>query len=283
METYITTSDNVRLFCRVTGEGTPLLLIHGAMVDADFYLEIQQVLSKRMKVITYDRRGYTRSGYSADGFPLNGAEYSFLLERQAEDAAEVLRAFAYTDEDPVPAYVLGCSAGALTALKLIEKYPELVRHIYIHETPLVIFKECMNPKEAQWLKDVYDTVLAGSVRQAIYKFIFGAAQAQHDPRAKALPMEVVDHQMQNGNIYLKEEFPEGYLMEEDFFDYRALPADRITGLAGDSSPDGYCVKATKALMEKLGGRMFYIPGKHNAARELPNEFAAALYGFIELT
>ena len=49
--------ENVSLYYEVHGEGDPLILIHGVIVDADLYRETAKLLSKYYKVILYDRRG----------------------------------------------------------------------------------------------------------------------------------------------------------------------------------------------------------------------------------
>ena len=54
-------TEDVNLYYEVKGEGEPLLLVHGVVVDAGLYDEAAKLLAKQYKVITYDRRGSSRS------------------------------------------------------------------------------------------------------------------------------------------------------------------------------------------------------------------------------
>ena len=269
METNIVTGDGVRLFCRVKGEGEPIVMIHGAMVDADFYDGMQEILSARMKVVSYDRRGYSRSEKASD----------YSIERQARDAAEIIDSLCGGR-----AYVLGCSAGSLIAMKLAELYPEMVRHLYIHEAPAVYYDEILKEDEKIWLTDIYETAVSGKISRAVIKFILGLPGAPGpDPRAKSYTTEAADRQMRNGDIYMTYEYTEAFRLEPDYFDFERLKKTcQITGLAGDSSGDTYCVRATRLVMDKLGGKMYYVPGRHNGARDLPGEFASLLLGLTAL-
>ena len=274
-EQYIVMDDGTELFVRTAGEGVPLLLIHGAMVDADFYLDMQEILAAGMQVITYDRRGYSRSRASAEGS-------GYGLVRQAEDAAQVLRALA-----DGPAYVLGCSAGALIALKLMEIEPSLIRHMYMHEPAALFCQDVLRQEERDWLDGIHDTAQQGDMkgfRRAVLQFMMGAKGAPGpDDRAKPLPAEVLDRQMKNGIVYVRDEYPEAYRLTEGFYDMEALRAEgRITCLAGDSGRDGYCARAAVKMAERLGAKLYYVPGRHNGAHDLPAEFAASLTGMMEL-
>lgn len=72
------------LFCRREGSGPLLLLIHGVACDSEFFREASAILSKKFTVISYDRRGYSRS-IPADG------ETDFSVWAHADDAAEIIR------------------------------------------------------------------------------------------------------------------------------------------------------------------------------------------------
>ena len=108
------------LYCRVAGEGIPILLIHGGAGSADSWFESFDRLSKRHRVIAYDRRGQNRSG----GTP------SADWHQEAEDAAALLRELG-----AAPATVVGWSAGGVPALDLAVNHPDLVRSLALIEPP----------------------------------------------------------------------------------------------------------------------------------------------------
>lgn len=73
------------LFCRREGSGPLLLLIHGVACDSEFFRQASAILSEKFAVISYDRRGYSRS------IPAEG-ETDFSVWAHADDAAEIIRA-----------------------------------------------------------------------------------------------------------------------------------------------------------------------------------------------
>lgn len=92
--------EDVNLFYEVCGEGAALLLIHGVIVDAGLYEQTAEYLSRHYKVITYDRRGNSRS--------ICKAKPEFYLEKQIEDIIDLLNIL---EIDKVS--IVGTSAGAV--------------------------------------------------------------------------------------------------------------------------------------------------------------------------
>ena len=84
MECQVKTAHGT-LFCRREGSGPLLLLIHGVACDSEFFRQASAILSEKFTVISYDRRGYSRS------VPTEG-ETDFSVWAHADDAAEIIRA-----------------------------------------------------------------------------------------------------------------------------------------------------------------------------------------------
>ncbi|WP_436764542.1 alpha/beta fold hydrolase, partial [Streptosporangium sp. V21-05] len=103
------------------------LLICGGVYDAAGYASLAQRLADRYTVVTYDRRGNSRS-------PLDGPPESQSVETHADDAHRVLVEAGVTAADP--AYVFGNSSGAIIGLELAARHPERVRVLVAHEPPL---------------------------------------------------------------------------------------------------------------------------------------------------
>jgi pimeloyl-ACP methyl ester carboxylesterase len=116
--------DGAALYYRVVGAGRPLLIIHGSGANADLSSCAERQLSERHRVITYDRRGHSRSGTTPAALP-------GYLKRQTDDAACLLRAL-----DAAPAVVVGWSMGGVIALCLALEHPELVSRLVLGEPPL---------------------------------------------------------------------------------------------------------------------------------------------------
>jgi pimeloyl-ACP methyl ester carboxylesterase len=112
------------LYYREAGAGAPLLMIHGSGANADISQAAVTALQPHHRVITYDRRGHSRSGSRP-------AALSGYLMSQVQDAAALLRALQAT-----PATIVGWSSGGIIALALALEQPELVARVVVVEPPL---------------------------------------------------------------------------------------------------------------------------------------------------
>jgi pimeloyl-ACP methyl ester carboxylesterase len=105
----------VRLYYEITGDGEPLLLLHGGLGGSEHFAEIVPLLSKSFEVITVDRRGHGRS--TDDGEP-----YSYA------GMAEEMRAFLdHLQLGSVK--MLGFSDGGVVGFHLASTYPEMVERL----------------------------------------------------------------------------------------------------------------------------------------------------------
>lgn len=105
----------LHLFCRVLGQGPPVVFLHGFGQDNSMYEEIEQYLSRHFTLLLIDSRGHGTSGKSKQ------AVTTLLM---AEDVVRVLDYFA------IPrSYVVGFSDGANTALQLAVSYPARLQGI----------------------------------------------------------------------------------------------------------------------------------------------------------
>jgi pimeloyl-ACP methyl ester carboxylesterase len=117
---HVTAPDGVRLACEVSGEGPPLVLVHGAGSARWGFAALRPHLERGFTVIAVDRRG---RGDSGDG----SGEYE--LEREFEDVAAVLR------DAGEGALLFGHSYGGLVAAgaaALADGLPKLV----LYEAPM---------------------------------------------------------------------------------------------------------------------------------------------------
>ena len=110
---YFETSDGTRLFYTDTGEGRPVLLLHGWACDGNDWSWQTPELEKRYRVITIDHRGH---GHSA------APHGSYRPQVLADDAAALLTAMAPGQA----AVVFGHSMGTIVASALAIRHPELV-------------------------------------------------------------------------------------------------------------------------------------------------------------
>jgi pimeloyl-ACP methyl ester carboxylesterase len=111
--------EDVGLYYEFDGQGPPLIFVHGSWGDANNWALVVPELSKSFRVVTYDRRGHSRS--SGTG----------TREDDVDDLAALIEHL-----DMAPAIVAGNSFGAIVTLQLATKRPELFRALIAHEPPL---------------------------------------------------------------------------------------------------------------------------------------------------
>jgi len=115
--------NGVRIYWEIAGDaGDPLVLVHGSWGDHQNWASVVPALSRSFRVLTYDRRGHSRSERPAG----QGS-----VRDDVTDLAALLEALRLA-----PAHVAGNSFGAAIALRLAAARPELLRCLIVHEPPL---------------------------------------------------------------------------------------------------------------------------------------------------
>jgi pimeloyl-ACP methyl ester carboxylesterase len=125
--------DGAELYYEMRGRGPALLLITGAGGDAGFYTEAAVALADAFTVITYDRRGNSRSSGRT------GSKIS--IAREASDARAVIDRCAGGRS-----VVFGNSAGAIIGLCLTANHPESVVGLIAHEPPIISILDDSQPE-----------------------------------------------------------------------------------------------------------------------------------------
>jgi pimeloyl-ACP methyl ester carboxylesterase len=118
-ETTINSTDGTKLAARYSGDGSPVVLVHGANGDLDTFALIEGLLAERHSVWVYSRRGRGGSG--------DGPDYS--LQNEVDDVLAVLAAAGDR------AHLVGHSGGAAYCLLAAKQSPSL-RSLVLYEPPL---------------------------------------------------------------------------------------------------------------------------------------------------
>ncbi|WP_187830237.1 alpha/beta fold hydrolase [Siccirubricoccus phaeus] len=106
---HIPIGGGVEIACAVTGEGPPLVLMHGAEADHTQYAALTAHLATRFTCLAYDQRdsGQTRN-----------PEAPYGIEALADDAAALIAGLGYQR-----AHVFGSSLGSVIAQALAVRHP----------------------------------------------------------------------------------------------------------------------------------------------------------------
>lgn len=109
---FFDSSDGTRIFYTDTGQGRPVLMLHGWSCDGNDWSWQTPELEKEYRVITVDHRGHGRSDAPAG---------SYRSQVLADDAAALLEAVAPGRE----AIIFGHSMGTVVASALTIRHPGL--------------------------------------------------------------------------------------------------------------------------------------------------------------
>jgi pimeloyl-ACP methyl ester carboxylesterase len=111
--------DGATLHVQRTGSGERVILVHGAWGDGDSWRPLVAVLADRYEVVTYDRRGHSRS---AGGDRQGG---------RLEDADDLVAIIDALGGEPV--HLVGNSAGASVVLTVAAFHPDRCVSVAAHE------------------------------------------------------------------------------------------------------------------------------------------------------
>lgn len=115
--------NGVELYWDLTGEmGEPLVFVHGSWTDHHAWDRVVPLLSRSFRVLTYDRRGHSRSERTAGQGSIR------------EDAGDLAALVQHLDL--APANVAASSFGAAIALRTAAERPDVFRRLLVHEPPL---------------------------------------------------------------------------------------------------------------------------------------------------
>jgi proline iminopeptidase len=122
---YFTTSDSVRLYVHIAGNGDPCLFIHGGPGITSYIFEAvpaAKLIEQKVRMIYFDQRGCGRSSSPSD------SDYS--MKRMEKDIEE-LRTFLKINKWSVMAH----SFGGIIMTAYARDYPNNVRSlVYVHCT-----------------------------------------------------------------------------------------------------------------------------------------------------
>lgn len=165
------TVNGIRLYYEETGAGDAILGIHGSGSMADVWRPAAETLATLGRMISYDRRGCTRSE--------RPTPYVTSVAEHADDAAALLEVLA-----AVPAVVIGRSYGGDTALALAMRHPDHVRALVLLEASIMSLFDGEARAYYEALRDRIEAVAAKdprSVTETLYREVLGDAKWESFP------------------------------------------------------------------------------------------------------
>ncbi len=257
---FVVSADGTPIAVWRSGEGQPLVLVHGTVADHTRWAPVLPALEARFCVLNLDRRGRGRSG---DG-------ETYALEREYEDIAAVVEWAG----DGV--YVLAHSYGGICALEaalLTDRMDKLV----LYEPPLGFVKS------PQQVVDQLDALLAAGEHDELV----GAFMRE----VVGLPPDQVEHLRSlpawkarvgaAGTIAREERANREYQFDPDRFRRLRVPT---LFLEGEDSAEPF-KEAGAAVDEALQDcRIVVMPGQRHAAMDTATDlFTAEVLRFLDST
>jgi pimeloyl-ACP methyl ester carboxylesterase len=257
------------LYFEVRGQGRALLMIPGALGDAGVYEFAAGILSGEFKVITYDRRGQSRS--------TRREPQNYQVSQQARDAVAVMRA---AGEER--AIVFGSSAGAQIGLEVARSFPQAVQALIAHEPPALR----VLPDADKWLgaiARIYLTALEAGAKKAQAEFM----------AMLAIPPTMPEPELEGATVYLDiDERQRASASAEFGIRHEMMPTCQYMADVDEIKGNGTRVimavgkltrelgsfygRTVPILAERLGSDVVILPGHHGSYMVTPWEWSTGL-------
>ncbi|GGZ62908.1 MULTISPECIES: alpha/beta fold hydrolase [Streptomyces rochei group] len=259
-----------------TTDGRPPLFMIGQPMDATGFAALAARFPERT-VVTYDPRGLGRST-RRDG------RVDHTPQTQAADVHAVVEALGAG-----PVEMFASSGGAVTALAVVERYPEDVTTLVAHEPPLITLTPDRSAAERAraGVRETYEkrgwgAGMAAFVAMTSWRGEFTDAyfaQAEADPAAIGMPVED-DGSRDDPLLSDRSWAVSGYRPDIDAI---AAAPTRVVIAVGEETGDALTGRTSVAIAELLGQRVTVFPSHHGGFCDgefgypgKPDEFAHRL-------
>lgn len=250
-----------RLYYEISGDGPLLVMIAGANGSADAFRRAAAELAAGCTVVTYDRRGFSRSELAGP------QDYGHRIETDADDVARLIG-----EVGGGPAIVFGVSSGAIVALEVLIRHPSVVRGLIPFEPPAV--RALADGQE--WLdffRSVYDLYRRSGIEPAM-KLFLERSFAESDRKIMA-GVPVSEFTIANARYWFEHELRQYPAVRLDMAALRAR-VGLIAPAAGRESRGYPCHEVSRVLAAQLGRPLAELPGGHLGCVARAAEFTREL-------
>jgi pimeloyl-ACP methyl ester carboxylesterase len=272
MATTTTTSGRLRvpgahLYYEVRGTGPLLLISESGDGDARRSVDLAGQLAEHYTVVTYDRRGLSRSA-------LDDPDQAVTLADHAEDVDHLLATL--TGE---PVLMLGISLGAAIGLHLTARHPGRLSTLIAFEPVapwlLPAAERAKHEREIAGVQDLYRRAGLAATFKEVAK-VLGIDPASPDAEPGRTPQAMTPQRIANFGFFVERDFTaiiDGVLPLAALTDTttRILPA---TGRATPRTVFDY--RCAQELARVLHTETAELPGGHNGNLTHPRAWAAHL-------
>jgi pimeloyl-ACP methyl ester carboxylesterase len=255
----IKSKDGTPIAFWVSGQGAPLVLVHGTTADHTRWAPILDELEKHFTVHAIDRRGRGHSGDSPD----------HSLEREFDDVASVVDAIGR------PVDLLGHSYGALCSLEASLRTPN-VRRLVLYEPPIPTGIPIYPPQIVERLQALVDAGDRDAVVTAFFREVVRMPDSElvmlrslSNWAARVAAAHTIPREMRAADAY-----------EFDDARFAAMSTPTLMLVGGDSPP--FLKRATEVVAGALSSsQMVVMAGQqHTAMNTAPDLFLREVLSFL---
>lgn len=257
------------LYYQTRGSGPLLLILQGGDGDADGSDSLVDHLGEHYTVITYDRRGLSRS-------KLNEPFEAPCLETHSDDAHRLLAMLATE-----PVLVFGASMGALIGLDLVARYPEQIRIFVAHEAPtLEPLPDAERTSAAQAQEEVDEIYRSEGLAAAMKKKLAQSGLNFADREPDVVLPQPSSYRAANLAFFYAYDAPAAHRYRLDMAALKKAAAQIVTA-GGRTSREMWLYHSAEALASQLGTAFVEFPGGHNGYVLHPRAFAERLHDVFD--
>jgi pimeloyl-ACP methyl ester carboxylesterase len=245
-----------------------LLILQGGAGNADGSEALANELACDFTVVTYDRRGLSRSA------PIRAESYEI-----ATHAGDIARLVGALSSEPV--FVFGSSLGALIGVELVARHPGLVRLLVAHEPGIYALLEGAEREEAlRGHREAIETFQREGMPAAMKLMFARSGTDMNDPEAEIPPPSIstadpraTQQHFANLRHFLTYDVPAVTRYQPDVAAVKAAGSRIIPAVGGATSQSVLPYRCTVGLADILNRTLVKFPGGHTAYMLRPKAFA----------
>ncbi|MBC2106364.1 alpha/beta fold hydrolase [Listeria booriae] len=271
----ILTRDGANLFYETAGQGQTLILIPGANGTGDIFKPASMFLKEHFTVVTYDRRGFGQSKLTED-MPqeVTDIHSTYRLKTDAADVAALAQAVSGQEQ----VFIMGSSSGSIVAMETLQDFPEIVKQIAFHESPI----NTLLPDTEKWQDinaEIVTIALTENFALGMEKFAAAMRTVELDQKMMSRPgvdlSDMDNPEVQGMDYWFRYEMRQYTSREIDFNAFKQH-RNKIRLLNGTDSKGSFPQDVMHGISDYLDLPIYDIPGAHLGYIQKPEGFATTL-------
>ena len=259
LEAKSVVANNTSLYYERQGTGPAVIFIAGSTGDAGNFSRAATLLADEFTVVTYDRRGNSRS-------PAPSGWTTTSVGEQADDAAALIKLL-----NLAPANIFGASVGGLIALDLVIRYPQLARACILQEPSIFFVLPDPTAELSARRAILTEGLRLGGPREAVKALM---RYLNDDDVFSAIPPDILERMLSNAETIISIEVPGFSAWRLQIADLERLKVPITLLVASDTLPIYKAVTAWLAKQVRV--QPITVPGLHGFYYYRPQELANVL-------